>query len=788
MQMIKCFGKSMVSIAVLAVFSGVNAAEPTRGGRSGMMGNTVVNASRMPTMPTTGLTTIGNPAVTTTSTPAEVVAAQQAAPKPSPNPKPDPEPNPEPKPDPKPAPECADGGVKNSDYTIGMCMDDLKRCINTGALQGGMSDLYNEDVRNAIFGGMRLCQDTVDKCIANVRVNCRNIYNEKNDVWLDFNSRVIQPDYYNFVLRKTGLTPYQAENTCLLLDRNTFGSAFTAVSDIDVVRAEYKQRVGAYNGANGKSLTKDNPLGVEVNTYGYDGQRGHYARWDAAKAECLLRVGAYNKNSQIKNSWLFGAVGNDDVAEVWQPAGSRFTCNKDLFGFSLLNDTKTAAVVGIAGGAVVGAGVGAGVGAAVYDSKKKEADKAATAAKSDPCKNKEYRDKLGTKIMESRNNGRLGTYLYTSVSVKPDGVEIDTSSSKPMFENDNYYNMSEDQCQAVHGLYANAKVYEDAIKNCQADKTNMLIAKQIAASKAGNIAYERVSIIDKNGNKILMSGSIECGPAGTLTAEQVDEFNSKCLFVPLQLGFVVSRSNGSNNPFCNHNGACKSVQQIETELNSLKALLKEIEPAVDKSVVEGAKKAKSVSKGAEIGKGAAIGAATGVGVGGLATAITAFVERSNISCKVGDGLNSVALGKSHTINTLREFYVQWNLKLPDAITPTSVVTDAESWNQACGQFNNKLYDCPDVQINYKKDGKMELIPSACKISGNLCIVNDTVAVSRGEDEKEIQKIIVIVKPESLPKPIEKPKHDYKPQDKSNGYDYDDWKYSGGGTWTGVSNK
>ena len=31
MQMIKCFGKSMVSIAVLAVFGGVNAAEPTRG-------------------------------------------------------------------------------------------------------------------------------------------------------------------------------------------------------------------------------------------------------------------------------------------------------------------------------------------------------------------------------------------------------------------------------------------------------------------------------------------------------------------------------------------------------------------------------------------------------------------------------------------------------------------------------------------------------------------------------------------------------------------------------------
>ena len=53
---------------------------------------------------------------------------------------------------------------------------------------------------------------------------------------------------------------------------------------------------------------------------------------------------------RLLNSWLFGGVGNDNVAEVWKPAGTRFTCDKDLFGFSLLNDTKTAAVVGIVGG------------------------------------------------------------------------------------------------------------------------------------------------------------------------------------------------------------------------------------------------------------------------------------------------------------------------------------------------------------------------------------------------------------------------------------------------------
>ena len=99
--------------------------------------------------------------------------------------------------------------------------------------------LFNEDVRNAIMSGMKLCQVHVDKCIKEVRVNCHNVYQSSADVWLDFDSRIIQPEYYNFVLRKTGLTPNQAENTCLLLDRNTYGSSFAAVSDANVVNSEY---------------------------------------------------------------------------------------------------------------------------------------------------------------------------------------------------------------------------------------------------------------------------------------------------------------------------------------------------------------------------------------------------------------------------------------------------------------------------------------------------------------------------------------------------------------------
>lgn len=728
MQIMNLFGKTMVSMAVLLVCGGANADAP-RGGRS-MMPQT--NVSRMPTMPTAGLTVVGNPAVTVTNTPAEVVAAQQHGPQPIIVPVPDPIPAPDPIID--PVLDCADGGVKNSTYTVDMCMRDLRQCIDTGALQGGLNDLYNEDVRNAIFGGMKLCQSQVDKCIAEVRVNCRNVYNEKNDVWLDFNSRVIQPEYYNFVLRKTGLSPNQAENTCLLLDRNTYGAAFSSVSELDDVKAEYQKKVGAYNAARGKSLSKDNPLGAEVNKFGYDGKRGHYARWDATNAECLLRVGAYNKNTAIKNSWLFGAVGNDNVAEIWKPAGSTFTCNKDLFGFSLLNDTKTAAVVGIAGGAVVGAGVGAGIGAGVYNAKKKEADAAAAAredALSTSCQNNSYRQRLGQQIKQSRNAGRVKTYLYEFVKVdEKDKTKIDESTAKPLFNSIDYENMTPEQCEAIHNLYSKARVYEDAIAKCKANPTNITIHNQVLAAM-GNKSHEIITVEDSNGNTVLMSGTVNCGKLGDLKPIDVNTFNAQCMFIPLQVGLAVQ---SPELPYCNHDGKCLNVNQIETELANMKALLTEIEPVVDKNVLNEAKNAKKLSKGSMIGKGAAIGAAVGVGAGGLATAITAFVERSNITCKVGDGLNSVSLGKSHTIDTLRDFYVKWNLQLPDTITPTSMVVDVESWDQACGQFNNKLFDCPTVQINYKKsDGKIELIPSACAISGNLCIRNYATSASHGID-------------------------------------------------------
>ena len=700
MKILNLFEKSVISVAVFATCFTVNAAE---NGRAAM-------SARMPTMPTFGLNTLGNPAVTTINVPAEVNTEHAHV-------VPD---TPTPAPEPKPATECLDGGVKNSTYTVTMCMNDVLQCVNTGALQGGLNDLFNEDVRNAIVGGMKLCQASVDKCISDVRVNCRNVYNESADVWLDFNSRIIQPEYYNFVLRKTGLTPNQAENTCLLLDRNTYGSAFSAVSDMDAVNGEYKNKVGAYNAANGGSLSKDNPQGVEVNTIGYDGNRGHYARWDATNAECLIRVAAYNKDKLITNNWLFGAIGNDNPAEVWKQAGSTFSCNKDLFDFSLLNDTKTVAVVGVGGGTVLGGAIGAAAGAGAYNKQKKALDAAEQEAianmYSDQCENAEYRTKLGGQIASQAKGQVLGTYLYTDVVVSDDGKTV--SSGTPLFDQyTNFYNLTKDECHAIHDLYAKAELYKDAIARCKAvSKYNEIV------SKIEPTAYSKETLKTSIGT-LITSGEIVCSD------QEAAIFAEECLFVPIQVGFSVD---GPQNIFCNTNHNCLPVTLVEDELRRMNSLLDSIKPAVASDVIAGASdKAKNLSKGKSVAKGAAIGAATGAATGGLATAITAFVERNNISCKVGDGLNSVALGKSHKIDSLKDFYVKWNLNLPDTVTPTSAVLDRASWEQACTQFNSKLMDCPRVQINFKQDGKYELIQSACKVSGSICIMNDAVAASHG---------------------------------------------------------
>ena len=396
------------------------------------------------------------------------------------------------------------------------------------------------------MNGMRLCQTQIDKCIRDVRVDCRNIYAATTDVWLDFNSRVIQPEYYNFVLRKTGLTPNQAENTCLLLDRNTYGESFAAVSDRNDVNTEYNKRVGAYNEARGGSLSKNNPQGVEVNTTGYDGNRGHYARWDASKAECLVRVAAYNKDNLITNSWLFGVVGDDTPAEVWQKAGSTFTCNKDLFDMSLLNKTKTTAAVAVPGGAVLGAAIGAGAGAAAYNKKMDKIND----PYSDPCTDGEdegvlYRNKLARAI--GNDYQVFETYLCKDISVEEaDNVTEQTKVDCKEFERvdvsgsvDGESSLSVNACHAIHDLFAKKELYEAALRNCEA-----LAIPEIRERVVDDYCTKaEVVCTSVNGERV--SGAEYAAKLGI--TEKYTVYKNNCLFKPLM---ILDGQKKSNFPSC----------------------------------------------------------------------------------------------------------------------------------------------------------------------------------------------------------------------------------------------
>lgn len=127
-----------------------------------------------------------------------------------------------------------------------------------------------------------------------------------------------------------------------------------------------------------------------------------------------------------------------------------------------------------------------------------------------------------------------------------------------------------------------------------------------------------------------------------------------------------------------------------------------------------------------------IGAGTGAAAGGVATLITSFVEKNNINCRVADGLDRVGYGKSYNIGTLKDFYVKWNLRLPDTVIPTAQVVDCQSWAAACATMTN-LNDCVAAQVNYKPvgQGATTLIPGACQVSGSVCIENRPVAISYG---------------------------------------------------------
>ncbi|MDR0967702.1 MAG: hypothetical protein LBL75_02625 [Rickettsiales bacterium] len=174
-------------------------------------------------------------------------------------------------------------------YSVNKCMTDVLACVNSGGLSGGFVSLYDPVVRNSVAGG-GICLSQTEKCVAQLP----DVYADGADVWADFYSRVVSPEYFNLVLRNTGLTPNQAEKTCAMLNG---GSDFKTQN----------------------------------------------AKWDAINARCQVRVAAYKEGELITNDWLYGLAGDDRPAQVYLDTGTDFKCGKDLFEFSLLNDTHTVA-------------------------------------------------------------------------------------------------------------------------------------------------------------------------------------------------------------------------------------------------------------------------------------------------------------------------------------------------------------------------------------------------------------------------------------------------------------
>ncbi|MBN1324611.1 MAG: hypothetical protein JW974_00080 [Alphaproteobacteria bacterium] len=679
-KLFKSFGLSLVGIGSVFILGAACAAETGRATynnvNSANRATFVSGQQRMPTMAIIPGTTTGNLVVNTGTTPAVV-------------------------------PLCPDGSVMNSDYKVENCMDDVLSCVNNGALPGGLNDLFNEDLRNSIFNGMNLCAVQVDKCLKDVRINCRNVYSTSSDFWIDFNSRKIQPEYFSFVLRKTGLTPNQAENTCWLLDKNTYGSSFDAISNDGSVTSEYNNKIGAYNNQSGGNLIKNSPQGVAVNNnnIGVDGQRGHYARWDAAAGECLVRVAAYNKDSQIKNSWLFGTLGNDEPAEVWKAAGKSFSCNKDLFGFSLLKNTNTVAVVGVGGGTVVGAGVGAlaGHGKRSFD-----------------CNNKDHLKELTKELRATGKVAVLNEYMDNTYSISSSGVDVDSEQCESIVE--------------LYDTYQQAKVAdkscsEKTVANTSSNETRITFTQSnfhAIPNEVNGFDYSQY-FVEGNETAIAMpvqltteqittlknGGSVEVVVPGNSSTEIAS--SSNCTkFRSLNLAKRDGRG-----VYCTGTSAnCIEKEDFVKEVRRLGGVLEPV------TILQGEK--------SNMLAATAIGAGVGAASGGLATAITAFVEKNNINCRVGDGLQKVDFGKSYSIGSLKDFYVKWNLRLPDTIMPTATATDCASWTNACATLKD-LNQCAAAQINYKpvNSTNTTLVSTACVVSGSTCTVNHPVAVSNG---------------------------------------------------------
>lgn len=800
-SLLKMFGKTISCVSIIAFASACFAAENVRtaaaagaGGTSAGRGRGTSNAVRMPSMPilpfsAVGNTTTGNPVTYVTDnvgTNSGIVPGDQNDNNGGNN----------------------NGGNNNDNndnngdnnngglpamncdlsYTIDSCMADIYACINSGALPSGINSMFDKNLRDSIIAGMGLCQSQVDYCIANVRLpkndgtGCIYLYGTARDVWYDFNARRVQPEYYNFVLRRTGLTPAQAENTCLLLDRNTYGASFDAVSG-NWVTSEYGVGVHSYNTGSG-ATGKDNPMGATVNENGkHDADRGYYARWDAQNAQCLVRVAAYNKDNLITNRVLFGAIGDDSPAEVWKSTGESFTCNKDLFGFSLRKATETTAII------AVPVATAAGIGIAAAIDKGKEAGKDKDSKKLlDMCGKEEWRRQITEQLR--KDNYSLSVLrqfldkheLYNKGSdnggSNNEGSDNKGSNNGEGVDKSNKANLEsgklsvvgpiidENTCKNILTVF---QQYYDGwvalVENCEYRANNLgvdikdpdyqlLISNGITSCQLeGNAkklceAYEGLNLNSFKTNeefedalkkalgsevsdfdklyKEHMSG-VDVENDVYRTACNCKDSNGKTLTQTQldQLNVCHFKNmnlftQSADAMFCSKTDkSCVSYSEFKRQIDQLGRAYENIEDLLgDTGKISKKQKAKDM----------AIGGAIGAATGGTATLIAAFVEGSRINCRVGDDLARVDLNKSYTIDRLRDFYVKWALNMPATTVETNtrdvdVVTNCGNWEAICNAKGDdtSVNGCDTTNVNYLPTGVYtpQFVQNACKYDATL---------------------------------------------------------------------
>ena len=357
-----------------------------------------------------------------------------------------------------------------------------------------------------------------------------------------------------------------------------------------------------------------------------------------------------------------------------------------------MNKTNTAAVVGVGGGTVVGAGVGAltGHGAKPFD-----------------CANPEHRKLMFDQLRTDANLATLGEYMSAASRISSLDADINRFQCREIVELYDTYRLLRTAMASCDGGASVVAEYEAALVCNGYDNLDECFAQfEFAMPCMGKGYTSAQQCLDQL--------------ASEFDAEVDDEAVAGCLFYPLNLAKIEGRG-----IYCAvSDGRCQTPNELKPEMDRLRGVF--TSELVDLM---------QNGEASTIARNALIGAGVGAGTGALATAITAFVEKNNINCRVGDGLAQVAFGKAYSIGSLRDFYVKWNLKLPDTVSPTGQVTDCASWEQMCGMYND-MGLCKQAQFNYraKVGGQLVPVPSACVVSGSTCIPNYAVAKSHGACE------------------------------------------------------